>query len=92
MVDYSVIIPVYNEEGSLKPLLSELLSAMAQLGGKYEIIFVDDGSSDKSTGILSEFNKEFPEVIKVITLPDRSGQTFALRKVWASQQEKLLLL
>ncbi|MCK5179556.1 MAG: glycosyltransferase family 2 protein [Candidatus Omnitrophica bacterium] len=78
-VDYSIIVPVHNEEGSLKPLFSELLRVMTPLNQSYEIVFVNDGSCDRSAEIMDGFAKEFPEVVRVIHLPQRSGQTFGLR-------------
>ena len=79
-VKYSLVIPVYNEEESLEPLLGEILQAVAPLRRRYEVIFVDDCSSDRSPLILREFEERFPEAVRVIRLPKRSGQTFALRQ------------
>jgi glycosyltransferase involved in cell wall biosynthesis len=47
-MDYSVVIPLYNERDNLAPLHAELSSVMQSVGRLYEIIFVDDGSSDGS--------------------------------------------
>src|SRR5205807_5873547 len=52
--DLSVVVPVYNEEENLRPLHEQLLSALDGLGRSYEIIYVDDGSTDRSPVILSE--------------------------------------
>lgn len=78
--DYSVVIPVYNEEESLKPLFVEILQTMTPLHRPYEIVFVNDGSSDQSSAIIEEFKEKLPEIVHVIHLPHRSGQTFSLRK------------
>lgn len=80
IVDYSIVIPVYNEEESLEPLFSELLQVMTPLNRVYEIIFVNDCSLDQSPEILEGFQNEFPEVVRIVNLPKRSGQTFGLRK------------
>lgn len=80
VIEYSVVVPVYNEEESLKPLLSEILQAMTSLGCAYEIIFVNDGSCDGSSAVLREFELEVPELVRVISLLERGGQTHALRK------------
>ncbi|MCK5012929.1 MAG: glycosyltransferase family 2 protein [Candidatus Omnitrophica bacterium] len=80
IVNYSIIVPVYNEEESLMPLFSELLHVMTPLNQSYEIVFINDCSSDESPMIMENFQKEFPEVVHVIHLPQRSGQTFGLRK------------
>jgi len=79
LIDYSIVIPVYNEEGALQLSLSELLQTIAQLV-PYEVIFIDDGSTDQSPVILQDFKQEFPEVVRIISLSERRGQTFALRQ------------
>ncbi len=48
MTDLSVVIPVYNEEASLTPLWSELRGILEQLELAFEVVFVDDGSRDRS--------------------------------------------
>jgi len=77
---YSVVVPVYNEEESLKPLFAELLQAMVPLNEPYEIVFVNDCSSDQSLPIMEDFLREFPEVVRIVSLKKHSGQTFGLRK------------
>lgn len=79
-VSYSVVIPVYNEEESLRPLFAEVLQAMASMKKPYEIVFVNDCSSDQSLPIMKDFQKGLPEVVRIIDLPQRSGQTFGLRR------------
>ena len=44
----SLVIPVYNEADSLEPLVAEIDEALAAYGSPYEIVFVDDGSTDGS--------------------------------------------
>lgn len=80
VLSFSIVIPVYNEEESLRPLFAEILSVMTPLNKNYEIVFVDDCSSDSSPEIMNEFQKQLPEVVKIIRLQNRSGQTYALRK------------
>jgi glycosyltransferase involved in cell wall biosynthesis len=73
----SVLIPVYNEEGNLLPLSERLISALKKTGRPYEVIFVDDGSSDGSLEILLDIIKKNPN-IKVISFSRNFGQTAAL--------------
>ncbi|MGE0268392.1 MAG: glycosyltransferase family 2 protein [Candidatus Omnitrophota bacterium] len=80
LLSFSIVIPVYNEEESLKPLFAEILSVMTPLNQYYEIVFVDDCSSDGSSEIMNEFQQKIPEVVKILRLEKRSGQTYALRK------------
>lgn len=79
-IKYSIVIPVYNEEGSLKPLFTELVAVMTPINKPYEIVFVNDCSSDQSLLIMENFQKEFPEVVRIVDLDKRSGQTLGLRK------------
>lgn len=51
----SVVVPVYNEESNLEQLYKRLVAVLKSLVSKYEIIFVDDGSSDNSINIIKEF-------------------------------------
>ena len=51
-MDVSVVIPVFNERENLRPLHAELTEAMARLGRSYEVLYVDDGSTDGSRDVL----------------------------------------
>ena len=75
--DVSFVIPVYNEEKNLQVLYRELIAAGDTLRGSYEIIFVDDGSSDGSFPALREIQAGDPRV-KIIRLRKNFGQTAAL--------------
>jgi glycosyltransferase involved in cell wall biosynthesis len=73
----SVIIPVYDEVESLDPLLAELVPAMQALGRPYEIIVIDDGSTDGTGEKLAAAARAHPE-IKVISFKRNVGQTAAM--------------
>lgn len=73
----SIIIPAYNEETSLKVLLDELGYFLKDFQYKYEVVFVDDGSTDNSFNILKEAALKNPN-IKVLRLRKNYGQTAAL--------------
>ncbi|MFH1867823.1 MAG: glycosyltransferase family 2 protein [Candidatus Omnitrophota bacterium] len=53
-MDYSVVIPLYNESENLDPLYKRVSSVLDSLGGDYEIIFIDDGSTDGSYDTLKD--------------------------------------
>jgi dolichol-phosphate mannosyltransferase len=78
-IEFSIVVPVYNEQESLRELFSELLQILTPLNRPYEVIFVNDLSNDASLSIIEEFIQNFPEVVRVINLQKRSGQTFAMR-------------
>lgn len=73
----SVVVPILNEEGNLKTLCGELTKTLEGLGQAYEIIFVDDGSTDKSVEILKNQKKENPN-IKIIMFSRNFGQHQAI--------------
>jgi undecaprenyl-phosphate 4-deoxy-4-formamido-L-arabinose transferase len=50
----SVVIPVFNEEAGLPALFARLYPALDELGAPYEVIFVNDGSRDRSAALLRE--------------------------------------
>lgn len=74
----SVVIPVYNEEANLERLYARLIPALNSLGQSYEVIFINDGSRDKSAHILEELYNRAPEVIKVIDFKSNFGQHMAV--------------
>jgi len=73
----SVVVPLYNEEESLPLLAGEIAAALDPAGIDYELIFVDDGSTDGSPGALRRIAASDPRV-RVLRLPERSGQSAAL--------------
>lgn len=77
IVDISVVIPVHNEEGNVKELYAKLRNVLSPITENYELIFVDDGSSDKTFNILKEINKE-DQKMKAIKLRRNFGKSIAL--------------
>jgi len=61
-VEISVVIPVYNEEENLPVLMARLSDVLGGLGKSYEIVFVDDGSTDGSRKILKEMASRHPQI------------------------------
>ena len=76
MTDLSVVIPVYNEEASLTPLWSELRVVLEGLGLAFEVIFVDDGSRDRSAEIIRSF-READRRVRLVRLKTNGGETAA---------------
>lgn len=76
-LDISVIVPIYNEAENIKILSDSLLNVLEGLNKDFEIIFIDDGSSDNSIGILKSLSKENKN-IKAITFRRNYGQTAAM--------------
>jgi glycosyltransferase involved in cell wall biosynthesis len=76
-MDLSVVVPVFNEQDNLRPLHAELDRTLTALGLSYEIIFVDDGSTDATARVLGELRAE-DQACRVLRLALNSGQTAAL--------------
>ena len=76
--DISVVIPVYNEEEGLPFLFERLYPALDALGRSYEVVFVDDGSSDRSVAQLREQFQRRPGVTRVVLLARNAGQHLAI--------------
>jgi undecaprenyl-phosphate 4-deoxy-4-formamido-L-arabinose transferase len=74
----SVVIPVYNEEAGLAKLFARLYPALDALKVPYEIIFVNDGSRDRSAALLREQFQKRPEVTRVVLLNGNFGQHMAV--------------
>lgn len=73
----SVVVPVFNEEANIPILYDELLSVLKNFKKEFEIIFIDDGSTDKSREVLSKIGEKDNNV-KVIFFRRNYGQTAAL--------------
>ena len=74
----SLVIPVYNEEESLLPLFDEIHNALDSLPHAWEVVLVDDGSSDKSLSVLKTLAEKDPEHIRVVVFRRNFGQTAAM--------------
>jgi undecaprenyl-phosphate 4-deoxy-4-formamido-L-arabinose transferase len=77
-LELSVVIPVYNEEQGLQALFDRLYPALDALGLGYEIIFVNDGSRDRSAAILREQFQKRPDVTRVVLFNGNFGQHMAI--------------
>ena len=76
-MDVSIVIPFLNEEPNLIPLCEELKAAMDPLQNEYEILFIDDGSTDGGVELLQEHRAQMPQ-IKVVSFRRNFGQTAAM--------------
>ncbi len=77
-IEVSVVIPVYNEEAVLPALFARLYAALDKLNRRYEIIFIDDGSHDKSRALLRQQYQLRADVTRVVYLKMNAGQHMAL--------------
>lgn len=75
-IDISVVVPVYNEEENLLILAPQLMEVLNGLGKPYEMVFVDDGSKDRSRMILKEMATQYPQ-IHILGFKKNCGETAA---------------
>ncbi len=76
-MDVSIVVPFLNESPNLKPLCEELKMALDSMDKEYEIVFVDDGSTDDGVAVLEAFRTQMPQ-IKVVSFRRNFGQTAAM--------------
>ncbi|HWU37567.1 MAG TPA: glycosyltransferase family 2 protein, partial [Candidatus Acidoferrum sp.] len=77
-IKYSIVVPFYNEENSVAPLYVKLTQVMTELNEPYELIFVDDGSRDKTLEVLNTIYDNDSRV-RIVSLRRNFGQTAALK-------------
>jgi len=73
----SVVVPLYNEEDNVKPLMAELLGALEKLSNSFEILLVNDGSTDRTSELMAQIAASDSR-IKVVNFRRNAGQTAAL--------------
>jgi glycosyltransferase involved in cell wall biosynthesis len=90
MIDLSIVIPVHNEEPNLEKLYRELTEALSGWGRSYEVILVDDGSTDQSFAILEKLQLEDPR-LRIIRFRRNFGQTAAFSAGFAHARGRLIV-
>lgn len=73
----SIVVPVYNEEENVRPLYEKIRKVCDTIGKTYEVLFVDDGSQDKTFDVLSDMRDTSPNLC-IIRFQENAGQTAAM--------------
>ena len=89
--DLSVVIPVYNEEQVLPGLFERLYPALDALGRSYEILFVNDGSRDRSAALLKDSFERRPDVTRVVLFAANFGQHRAILAGFAESRGRYVI-
>ena len=77
----SIVVPVYNEEHRIRSFLASVTGYLQKKDFSYEIIFVDDGSTDRTVATIKQIlDSELPGTFRVIQLPANAGKGAAIRK------------
>ncbi|SOY68353.1 Undecaprenyl-phosphate 4-deoxy-4-formamido-L-arabinose transferase ((Ara4FN transferase) [Cupriavidus taiwanensis] len=90
-VQVSVVIPVYNEEDGLQALFDRLYPALDSLGESYEIIFINDGSVDRSAQLLAAQFHQRPDVTRVVLFNGNFGQHMAILAGFEHTRGKIVI-
>lgn len=77
-MDISIVVPLFNEEESLPELFAWIKKVMLQNNFSYEVIFVNDGSTDKSWKVIENLQSEYPEIVKGVKFRCNYGKSPAL--------------
>ena len=90
MMDLSIVIPLYNEDESIAELHSKIVSSLSNSSLNYEIIFIDDGSSDNSWNIIKDFTKRVNNT-RAIRFLTNYGKSMALSAGFKSTQGEVIV-
>jgi glycosyltransferase involved in cell wall biosynthesis len=87
--ELSVVIPIFNEAPNLEPLHAELTTTLEAWGRPYELLFIDDGSTDESFAILKRLH-EADDRVRVVQFRRNFGQTAAFAAGFAEARGRLI--
>ncbi len=90
-MELSIVIPVYNEEDNVEPLIGEIETVMTAAAKDYQIVVVDDGSKDRTFAVLRELQRTRSH-LKVVRLKRNFGQTAALAAGLAHADGEVIVL
>jgi dolichol-phosphate mannosyltransferase len=79
-MDFSIVIPLYNEEGIISLLIKEIENSLNKKEYVYEIILINDASTDLTSSELEKLKYIYPNKIRILNNKKNSGQSFSLRK------------
>jgi glycosyltransferase involved in cell wall biosynthesis len=90
MLKFSIVIPIYNEEQSIVPIYLSLRRVMERMEQSYEVIFVNDGSSDRSAQVLNSIDLKPPN-LTIVNLNKHSGQSAAMQAGFDVAEGELII-
>jgi glycosyltransferase involved in cell wall biosynthesis len=87
----SIVLPIYNAQSTLPRVIAELLDTAAELTTRFEIVLVDDGSTDHTEETARELSAVFPQ-LRVVRLPQRMGVAAAVERGLAEAEGDIILV
>ncbi len=88
--DLSIIVPVYNEEESLPPLVDKICTVIDSLDMDTEVILVDDGSTDSSLQVMRELKAKKCPVMRILVMSENRGQSTAFAAAFKEARGKVI--
>lgn len=91
LLDLSIIVPLFNEEESLPELMAWIARVCAENRFAYEVIFVDDGSTDDSWNIIRQLAVQFPENVRALHFQRNYGKSAALNEGFKAARGRVVI-
>jgi polyisoprenyl-phosphate glycosyltransferase len=89
-ITYSVVVPLFNEEGNVEALTSRVLAAMDRVGEPFELLFVDDGSRDRTPDLLRQLAAR-DDRVRVVRFTRNYGQEAAVEALYLNAAGRWLI-
>ncbi len=90
MIDYSIVIPAYNESGKINATLTQIVSFMDSYNDSYEVVVVDDGSEDDTVAKVKDYQKDHPRV-RIIENPHKGKGPAVWKGIMEAKGEYIYL-
>src|ERR1700719_1392255 len=85
----SLVIPAYNEQETVATLLTRVNQALGTLGRPFEVVIIDDGSTDSTPALLADGMRQFPW-LRVLRMKRNSGQSAAFAAGFAAARGQVI--
>jgi glycosyltransferase involved in cell wall biosynthesis len=92
MIELSVVMPVFNEAAALPTVLDEALAALATAPFSYELVLLDDASTDQSPAILNEYGERHSDTVRVLRHTHNQGIAAACASLYASARGRYVFV
>ncbi len=89
-VELSIVIPIFNEEDNIEPLFEELFPVLQKTKKRFEVICVDDASTDNSLSVLQKATKKYPE-LRIVRHKINSGESAAGATGFANARGEIII-